>query len=126
MIRLSRLDHQSNQEDLKKLRDHMRDLFDSSIQNFDSASERNHQEAQRVFQELENRFQDVGNHLYERNEEMWREFSVQQNQQINSIQNTVRSLTKNHEVTVKENVNNFLQAVSIAQSPLFFSSSVPV
>ncbi|PLW47421.1 hypothetical protein PCASD_04397 [Puccinia coronata f. sp. avenae] len=111
MIRLSRLDHQSNQEDLRKLRDHMRDLFDQSIQNFDSVSEKNHQEAERVFQELENRFQDVKNHLYERNEEMWREFNVQQNQQINSIQNTVQSLNNNHELQVKENVNNFLQSM---------------
>jgi hypothetical protein len=92
----------------------MRDLFDQSIQNFDSVSEKNHQEAERVFQELENRFQDVKNHLYERNEEMWREFNVQQNQQINSIQNTVQSLNNNHELQVKENVNNFLQSVSIA------------
>jgi len=108
MIRLGRLDHQSNQEDLKKLRDHMRSLFDQSIQDFQSVSEKTRQEHQQFFQELENRFEDVKAHLYARNEELWREFNAQQNQQLNTIQHKVQSLNNDHELKVNENVNDFL------------------
>ncbi|WAQ81373.1 hypothetical protein PtA15_1A714 [Puccinia triticina] len=111
MIRLGRLDHQSNQEDLRKLRDHMRSLFDQSIQSFHSVSESNRQESQKIFQELENRFQDVKNHLYERNEQMWKEFNSHQNQQIDTLHDRVQSLNNNHELKVNENVNNFIQTM---------------
>lgn len=112
MIRLGRLDHQSNQEDLRKLRDHVRSLFDQSIQNFQSVSEKNRQEDQQVFYEIENRFKDLRASLDARNEELWREFNAQQNQQINTIQHRVQSLNDNHEVKVNENVNDFLHLVS--------------
>ncbi|KNZ63235.1 hypothetical protein VP01_116g8 [Puccinia sorghi] len=111
MIRLGRLDHQSNQEDLRKLRDHVRSLFDQSIQNFQSVSEKNRQEDQQVFYEIENRFKDLRASLDARNEELWREFNAQQNQQINTIQHRVQSLNDNHEVKVNENVNDFLHLI---------------
>ncbi|KAA1114657.1 hypothetical protein PGT21_017758 [Puccinia graminis f. sp. tritici] len=108
MIRLSRLDHQSNQEDLRNLRDHMRDRFDQSLRNLDSVSESNRLESQKLFRELEARFQDVKSHLYERNQQLWNEFHSHQNQQIENIQDRVQSLNNNNQLKLNENVNNFI------------------
>ncbi|KAI9601308.1 hypothetical protein H4Q26_001123 [Puccinia striiformis f. sp. tritici PST-130] len=106
MIRLGRLDHRSNQEDLRKLKDHMRSVLDQSIQNFDLISEQNRRDSQRIFHELEARFQDVKNHLHERNEQMWKAFNAQQNQQIVTMHDSFRSLNEDHDLKMNENTTN--------------------
>ncbi|POW07578.1 hypothetical protein PSTT_08198 [Puccinia striiformis] len=111
MIRLGRLDHRSHQEDLRKLKDHMRSVLDQSLQNLDLISEQNRQDSQRIFHELEARFQDVKNHLHERNEQMWKAFNAQQNQQIVTMHDSFRSLNEDHDLKMNENINNFLQSM---------------